>query len=148
MVKAVEFLDFICNNLEYRFFTGTPCSEFKCLYDNMNPKFMHYIPAVDEKSAANIVSGASMVGIKSIMILPANKVFNLFGLLNFFIFDFNIPFIILSPGTQKQVNLFNKVGVYSKVIDDEYDKCLKFVSNKSIKSKRPCAVIIDEGSLI
>ncbi len=147
MVKAKEFLEFICNDLEYRFFTGTPCLEFKSIYNNMDSRIMHYIPAVDENSAANIVSGSSITGIKSMIMMPANKIFNIIGLLNFFILKYNIPFLILSHGSKDQISLFNKVGIYSKFIDTDYRKYLRFVSNKSIRTGKPCGIVINGKEL-
>jgi tRNA(Phe) wybutosine-synthesizing methylase Tyw3 len=72
MVKAKEFWNFICNDLEYRFFAGMPTSEFVGLYDAMDPEIMHYIPASNSQVALNLCSGAYVSGFKSAAILPSN----------------------------------------------------------------------------
>lgn len=65
MIKAKEFWNFLCEEMDYRLFSGVPCLDFKPLYDKMSSKFMHYIPAVNEYSAFGIAIGTAVPGIKA-----------------------------------------------------------------------------------
>jgi len=72
MVKAKEFLKFLCEDLDYRFFSGVPCLGFKPIYDSMSSKFMHYVPAVNERSAFGISMGAAVAGAKSAVLVDSS----------------------------------------------------------------------------
>lgn len=148
MVKAKDLLDFICNCLEYRFFTGTPCVGLLPIYKHMNPANMYYIPASSENSAVNIACGMIMTGIKSTVMIPANKFYNVYGFIDSFVCKFNLPFLLIVDGKEEDIKLFNKLNIYSKYIGDDYEKDLKYVSNKSLKDKKPCVVIIDGDCLV
>jgi hypothetical protein len=109
MVKAKDFWNILCNDLDYRFFAGVATSELKPLYKAMNADIMHYVPAVDEITALGIVSGAYIAGYKSGIIIDLKFVPDLCRYL-VFNNDFNIPVLIIGQETESLFN-FNKLPV-------------------------------------
>ena len=94
MLKAKDFWDYLCNTLEYRFFSGVPCVGFKCLYDKMDSKIMYYIPATKENVALGIISGAYFVGIKGGIFLDGKNFYDIFSWLIGFNVKYKIPILI------------------------------------------------------
>ena len=71
MIKAKDFWLFLCEKLNYRFFSGVPCLGLKPLYDKMSSKFLHYVPAVNEHAAFGISVGAVISEAKAGVIVDA-----------------------------------------------------------------------------
>jgi hypothetical protein len=95
MVKAKEFWDYLCNELDYRFFSGIPCLGLKSLYDEMSPKFMHYIPAANERIALGLVSGAWLSGTKGAVLISSTNILEVINLLKNFNNEYKIPILII-----------------------------------------------------
>jgi hypothetical protein len=95
MVKAKEFWNYLCNELDYRFFSGVPCLGLKPLYDEMSPKFMHYVPAVNEKVATGLVSGAWLAGTKGALLMNSKNLLEIIHLLKNFNNIYKIPILII-----------------------------------------------------
>lgn len=68
MIKAKDFLHFLCEEQDYRFFVGVPSLDFRPIYKNMNSDFMHYIPAVNIDIAVSLAIGSLLGGFKSVVI--------------------------------------------------------------------------------
>ena len=137
MVKVKDFWNHLCNDLEYRFFAGVACPGFKLLYRGMSSEFMHYIPAVNERVALGLVSGAYVGGFKGGLLLDSRFFPDLTRLLNFNS-EYKIPFLILSYG---QVSSGLSVVKFNKLSDlDKADKLYK-------KELLPVVVSIEEGML-
>lgn len=93
MLEAKDFWHELCEEFDYRFFSGIPFLAAEELYINMNAKMMHYVPAANEHIALKLASGAWTAGFKSAVILPARLVNNL----NFeFNINFGIPVLVLT----------------------------------------------------
>ena len=129
MVKAEDFWNYLCNGLEYRFFSGIPCKGLNFLYDKMNVEFMHYVPAINERIAVNLVNGAYLTGVKGAILLPAEKIFT---------FDFNnkndLPLFVITSGETIPR------GVYTLELKDDLEGCL----NKLAKRNKPGVLFIPE----
>lgn len=95
MVKAKDFWEYLCNELDYRFFSGVPCEGLKPLYDNMSPEFMHYIPAVNEKTALGLVNGARLAGTKSAVLMHGDNIIDVINLLLSFNKEYEVPALII-----------------------------------------------------
>lgn len=87
-MKAKEFLEFLCEGMDYRFFAGVPCKGFKPLYDAMHPRFLHYIPAARESVAIALASGAEIAGTKAVVIMSEERIYDIID----HIVSFNIPY--------------------------------------------------------
>jgi sulfopyruvate decarboxylase TPP-binding subunit len=77
MVKAKDFMEYLCDTLEYRFFSGVVCPALRPLYDYMSPERMHYIPANSEETALNLANGVTFSGFKSCVLIRGSKLFNI-----------------------------------------------------------------------
>lgn len=73
MEKASKFWSYLCDELNYRFFTGVACAGFKSIFDAMDSKVMHYVPAINERVALGIATGVSLAGHKSGLLIDANN---------------------------------------------------------------------------
>jgi sulfopyruvate decarboxylase TPP-binding subunit len=102
MVKAKDFLKYLCEDLDYRFFAGVACPGLVPLYKAMNPDFMHYVPAVNERVGLSIVSGANLAGLKGGLLLDMRFAYDLTSL---FTFNMNhkIPLVIIGYGDKTSV---------------------------------------------
>ena len=95
MVKAKDFWSYLCEELDYRFFTGVACKGLKPLYDKMDSKFMHYIPAVNEKVALGLVNGARLAGVKGAILISANYLLDVSNTLLSFNKQYEVPALII-----------------------------------------------------
>jgi hypothetical protein len=127
MVKAKDFLHFICVEQEYKLFFGLPDLDFKPVYKAMDANIMHYIPALDINIAVNFAIGNIFGGIKSV-VLTDLKNFNRFEkeLIKF------APVLFLLPEEVKEPGFLN-TGLVS--FED-----LKKVLDKSFSSIKPVTI--------
>jgi hypothetical protein len=95
MVTAKEFWEYLCEDLNYRFFAGVSCKGLKPLYDKMSSKFMHYVPAVDERVAVGVVTGARLAGIKGAVLMRGNNILDILNLLISFNKKYKVPILII-----------------------------------------------------
>ena len=141
MVKAKDFLEYLCNNLKYRMFAGVPCKGLDNLYNEMNSDFMHYIPAVNEQIAVGIVNGAFLAGTNSAVFMDADKIIKLD--LDFNVFN-SIPILIIASSNDRP-NFIR--DVYSSDLTDDLISCLKRVTKHIITKGKPGVLFIKEGML-
>jgi hypothetical protein len=73
VVKVKDFWSKICEEMDYRFFTGIPYKAATDLYKHMDPNIMHYIPATSEAIAVKMATGTWISGFKSAVILDKKK---------------------------------------------------------------------------
>ncbi len=147
MVKAKDFWDYLCNDLNYRFFAGVPCKGFKPLYDNMNAEFMHYIPAVNERVAAGVVNGAWLAGVRSAILIDINNIYTVYDLLFNFSNIYKIPFLIIAYKSKDyKINLgFNIPNI--ELNKTRFKPNLKKFIDMMEELKVPGVLIIKEGIL-
>ncbi|GAG71170.1 unnamed protein product, partial [marine sediment metagenome] len=95
-MKALDFWKCICDDNEYRFFAGTPCLDLLPLYKSMNVKFMHYLPAVEEKTALGFANGVYFTEIKSAIIINLSRFYNILDEILNYNFERKVPILILA----------------------------------------------------
>lgn len=152
MVKAKAFWKFLCEKLNYRFYSGVPCKGLALLYNKMDSKIMHYIPAINENIALGLVSGISISGMKGGILIHINSIYNILNYIISFNFKYKIPFLIITYCDEdiipkdigKILSLYKIPVVY---LSDAFEKELKCIINKSEKKETPCIVVIKGGLL-
>lgn len=117
MVKAKEFLQFLCSELEYRFFSGIPFIEAKPIYDNMTRELMHYVPAANENIAVSMANGAWVSRFKACVLLSLEHILKVDWSFNQ---SRKIPVLVLSCFTGNVSVPFSSVFVGSET-EYEYD---------------------------
>ena len=136
-MKAKKFWEFMCDTLDFRFYTGTPIYEFKKLFDTMTPDILHYVPTTNEESAIGLASGAYLSGIKGAVFMQTIY----FDKLKLFIKEFNeehnIPILLIVE------NSYNPLGL------KQFDiASLEEMENYLYKGEhKPCILIIKEGDI-
>lgn len=147
MVKAREFWNYLCNELDYRFFAGVPCEGLKPLYDTMSPEFMHYIPAVNERVALGMVNGARLAGVKSAILIDIDNIYTIYDLLFNFSNIYKVPFLIIAYKSRDcKINLgFNIPN--NNLNKTRFKPNLKKFVEITEESEVPGVLIIKEGIL-
>lgn len=142
MVKAKEFWDFLCNELNYRFFSGVPTSGFQGLFRAMDKNIMHYVPAINEQASLSLAAGAWVSGFKSAVFLPPAKV----NKLDFELIDvLGVPIILFTSG--KHLCSFSKrFKVFE--LEEDYGISLSGVSKYVEKNNKPAILFFKEGFVI
>jgi len=150
MVKAKDFWEYLCNELDYRVFSGVPCLGFKSLYDNMDSDIMHYIPAIKEDIALGIMSGTAMIGWKTGIFLHVDNVYNILNTLEKFNLVYKVPLIIFiyKDKDNKLLDKFISMNKINKIyLTDEFKKQLKILNSKMEKTLTPSIVFIGKDLL-
>jgi sulfopyruvate decarboxylase TPP-binding subunit len=141
MIKAINFWDYLCNTLDYRFFSGIPCTGLNPLYTKMDSKFMHYIPATTNQIAIGLANGSFLAGKKSAILLDSNQLPALD--LNFS-FNNSIPLLIITSG--KEIPIFEK-EIYILSLTNSLEECLDNISKYIEINLKPGILFIEEGIL-
>ena len=144
MVKAKEFWNFLCEECDYRVFSGVACKGLSNLYKTMSPEFMHYVPAANERIALGILSGACIGGFKGGLLMDMCFKDNIATLLEFTI-DYKIPFLVIGYGTKDDKLMYDFPSTY--ISDDNFKNKIKKVIKKSETDLVPGLVVIGEGVL-
>jgi sulfopyruvate decarboxylase TPP-binding subunit len=148
MVKAKEFWQHLCEDLNYRFFAGVPHIGLKFLYDAMDYRIMHYIPAVRESIALGLVSGAYMAGMKGGIFIYVDRFDNILEMLKSFNIKNNIPALIfVYDDKDDNIEFYDVLSSYKipyiflKKDLDKIDGLVSKIDKKSI----PGVVIMKKG---
>jgi len=147
-VKAKNFLEYLCEELEYRLFAGTACKGLMPLYKKMNRRIMHYVPAVNEKASLGILNGAYYADVSGIMVLELSKIYNIFHELTNFNLIYNVPLLILAykdDDVQKVKRLFT--GCKIPILEFDGLETLDKIHKKIVNNNIPGILIIGEGDL-
>jgi len=160
MVKAKDFWSYLCEELDYRFFAGVACKGLKPLYDKMNSKFMHYVPAVNERVAVGLASGVRLAGKRSAVLMSADHLLDVFNLLLEFNKKYEIPMLIICYDEEyywaKESAIVSLLLGHFKVmkIDDDVDEPgytyktnIDIVVKGSEEENRPGILFIGKGDL-
>jgi len=142
MVEAKEFINYLCNELEFRFFSGVPCVELQLLYNEMNSNMMHYIPAVTETIAVGISSGVWIANTKSCVLMNSQKIDSVKSILVDVNFKLKIPILFILGGT------FKADWLYTVSLHKNYKKQLKEVMDYMSNEKLPSGILLKEGFLL
>ncbi len=151
MIKAKDFWGYLCNDLEYRFFSGVPHVVFKSLYKKMNKSFLHYIPAVNAETAVGLVNGVRLTGMKSAVIIGLRELETCLHTIQRFNLEYNLPLVILSnkeeEGDFKALAEFlfnNKVNIVD--LSDDFNTDLDSITN--ISEHNISLLLVKEGVFI
>ena len=142
MIKAKDLLDFLCNKLNIRFFSGTPCSSLINLYSAMDKNLMHYVPAANEQIACSMVNGSYMVNNKSALIVDPIMIEKMDFSFNL---DNKLPLLIITGGSNKPK--CTKDFVTLNLVDD-IKKDLSKLYKRKVDSKVINVIYIKDGILI
>lgn len=138
MFKAKDFWKYLCDDFNYRLFSGVPCVGLKPLYDTMNPKFMHYMPATSDLTALSLVNGARVAGTKSALLLDSSNFFDITNSIQYYNMTYGIPLLILMYDSGIKLNNIKSSGI--KDLDKVIDK-VDTTGNTGI-------VLIKDGDLV
>lgn len=142
MVKAADFWEFICEELDYRFFAGVVCKGFDFLYRKMKPDYMHYVPAVTEQTAIGLVVGASITSFKAAVLIHEDGVFDFIKIYNQFISKNPSSFMIfMYTETELCKKLLRTQKIPSIILTDDFKKSLIRFDKRIIKNQQ-CGVVI------
>lgn len=144
MIKAKDLWCFLCDEMEYRGFSGVSCIGLKPLHAKMSSDLLHFIPAANESIALGIVSGMSVSGIKSGILMRASNFCNIVNYLNLLNDKYKISvLLILFEDEVIQFKRFTKVP--RMYLDHNYNKKLKRFLKKMEKESAPGVLVIREG---
>jgi sulfopyruvate decarboxylase TPP-binding subunit len=144
MVKAKDFWNYLCEELDYRFFAGVACPGLSPLYKKMDSKFMHYIPAVNEKIGLGLVSGAYMAGYKGALLMDMAFAYDITSFIRFNVNN-RIPLLIIGYGNKNSALTYD---FPSEFINNQiFERKIKKVATASAHEKIPGLIVIKEGIL-
>lgn len=138
MVKAKDFLKFLCEDLDYRFFSGTAAKGSTPLYKSMSPDFMHYIPAAHEQIALGMANGSHMAGFKSAIIVPVSSLANM---------DWTLELPVLVLAFKDSKDSVPPLKLKTK-LNDEFKRGVKTLTTKMANQNTFGVVLIEGGQLI
>ena len=144
MVKAKDFWNYLCKELDYRFFAGVVCPELAPLYKKMNSEIMHYIPAANERIALGLVSGAHTAGFKSGLLMDMKYAYDLTSLFNFNI-EYKIPFLVIGHGDEDSLLAYDFPR--AMITTDNFQKKVSSVVKLIEKESVPGLLVFKGGIL-
>ncbi len=145
MVKVKDFWDYLCKELDYRFFAGVACKGLDPLYKKMNSEFMHYVPAVNERVALGLVSGAYMAGLKGGVLMDMKLAYDINSFLTFNV-DNGIPLLVIGY-SEDDNSLLPYAFPVAFIIGDAFEKDVARVVARSEEEKVPGLIVLEKGAL-
>ena len=142
MVKAKDFWNILCGDFNYRFFSGIPSLGLNNIYDKMNSKIMHYIPAASGAIALGLVNGTRLTGVKSALLLKSDAILKLDFSFNY---DSGIPAFIISDHNIYDKGLLDKF--YLVNLSDDLEGCISTIERKGLEVGTNSILFIGEGVL-
>ena len=142
MVKAKDFWNYLCEELDYRFFAGVACEGLAPLYKKMNSKIMHYIPAANERIALGLVSGAYVGGFKGGLLIDMRFAYDLTSLFMFNI-DYKIPFLVIGHGNKESRLAYDFPRAV--ISNDNFQAKTAALVKKIEKESVPGLMVIERG---
>jgi sulfopyruvate decarboxylase TPP-binding subunit len=138
-----EFWNFLCKELKYVFFSGVACPGLSPFYKVMSSDFMHYVPAVNEKVALGIVSGAYLAGYRGGLLIDMKFAYDMTSFLSFNT-ENRIPLLIIGYNDQEDF-MFNVDLPVAYITTEDFKDDVRRVSTKSESDKIPGFIVIDKG---
>jgi len=142
MVKADDFLNTVCNELNYRFFSGVVVEGFLKFLKAMSSEFMHYVPAANEEIALGIACGAFSGGLKSCILFDMKFKEKIYYNFNF-VLENKIPLLLLGYSENKKENFKYDIPIklFSKLSD------IKSLDLEMEKKSSPGLLIIGKDGI-
>jgi hypothetical protein len=142
MAKAKDFWNYLCEELDYRFFAGVACRGLAPLYKKMDSKIMHYIPAANERIALGLVSGAYIGGFKGGLLLDMRFAYDLSSLFMFNV-DYRIPFLVIGHGDKESHLTYDFPSTI--ISGDNFQPKMASLIKKVEKESVPGLIVIERG---
>jgi len=132
MIKAKEFWEYLCEELNYRFFAGVPCDGLTALYNKMDAQIMHYMPAVSENIALGLINGARLASVKGCVFIDINRLYILMDTLVSFNLRYDVPIFIIAYCDEDKID-YKKILNLNKIKHRTFNglSSLKYIANKS-----------------
>ena len=149
MVKAKEFLNYLCEDLGYKIFLGPECEGFLPLYKHMNKSFTNYMPTVNETVALGMAIGNSIGGRNSCVLMDVKNLCDLITPIRDCALKYRTPFLILVYTTD--VDEFPLAIPKTKMTNKNaprYKEGLKRLVSMTQKDLIPGMFFIKEGILV
>ena len=140
MVKAKDFWNILCEEFNYRFFSGIPSVGLDKIYNKMNSGIMHYIPAASSSIALGLVNGVRVAGIKSALLLSTDDILKLDFSFNI---DCGVPVFIISDYNVVNEELSDKF--YLTNLSDDLVGCITSIEDKGLGAYRNSILFIGDG---
>jgi len=140
MVKAKDFLYHLCEDLDYRFFSGIPCATTAPLFKHMSADILHYIPAVHDQAAATMVAGTWLSGFKSCAILNVEAIN---GINWYLIKEVPILFIV---AIGEKYNFKNRF--ITATLSDSFSKVCTSLDTRINTKGAPGLLLVKEGVFV
>jgi hypothetical protein len=144
MVKAKDFWNYLCDGLDYRFFSGVACPGLSELYKAMSRDFMHYVPATDERIALGLSTGAYLSGLKGGILMDMRFGYDLNSSFTLNI-DHKIPLLIIGYGDKESYLPYDFPRAV--ITTDNFKPKLNFVVKNMEKENVPGLLVISGGVL-
>jgi sulfopyruvate decarboxylase TPP-binding subunit len=141
MVKAKDFFKVVCEELNFRFFSGVRCEGLAPLYKAMDESFMAYTPAINEITALGLCAGASISGLGSAMLFDMKLKENFYSIFSFVINN-KLPILLIGYSEKKDDFKYDIPVMYFK---DTMD--IVKLSKKMDKQSTPGLLIIGKDML-
>lgn len=146
MVKAKDFWNFVCEELNYRFFSGVACEGLQPLLKAMKPEFMHYVPAANERLALAMASGAKVGGFKGGILISGHFLSDLMTIINDLNLEYKIPVLIIAyVENNEELPLKIPKAKLNKQNSDGYKEVLLSSLKQSEKKNIPVLLAIEGG---
>lgn len=132
MIKAKDFLYYICEECNYRFFSGTPVDALVKLNSHMSTELLHYMPTVSTKNALGLSLGVSLTGFSSVVMLDIKDIPLLYNYIRDIQTKYKQPLLFLvGYRTNEELSEYKKLakGTKSLIIDSSYKEQLKKYKN-------------------
>ena len=137
-MKIKEFWNTVCEEMEFRFFTGEPSENFKIFFETMKPSMLHYIPSINYKIALGLVSGAYLSGIRSALFIETDHLILIKDELTTFNKQYKIPILIITGGNADLLGL-------KQFSLEELSKINEYLFKKA---HIPCVLNINKGEVV
>ena len=146
MVKAKEFWDYLCKDLDYRFFAGVACPGLVPLYKKMSSAFMHYVPAANERIALGLVSGAYVAGLKGGLLIDMRFAYDLTSLFKFNV-DYGIPLLVIGYNGEEEDAFLAYDFPVGFIVGDSFKEDLQRVVSRIEEENVPGLITFEKGGL-
>jgi sulfopyruvate decarboxylase TPP-binding subunit len=146
MVKAKEFWNYLCEELDYRFFAGVACPGLAPLYKRMSSNFMHYVPAANERIALGLASGAHVAGLKTGILIDMRFAYDLTSLFKFNI-DYKIPLLVIGYNGEEEESFLAYDFPSAFIMGDSFKEDLLRVTTRVESEGVPGLINFERGSL-
>lgn len=133
------FWNILCNDLDFRFFSGVPVESLDFLFNSMKKDLLHYVPTVSDTTAVGIVGGMRLSGYKSAIISTDDTFYAAQLQIHKLIVASSIPILFI---TNSSYNPFSfKLFRYS---NEEPSDILNAMDSYMLESNKPAVLLLED----